>query len=265
MTDDILMRQDRDGVAVLALNAPARFNTLSEAMLTALEAQVAALAADRAIRAVILRAEGRAFCAGHDLREMQARRTDADGGAAYYAALFARCGAFMQSLAALPQPVIAEVQGIATAAGCQLVASCDLAVAAEGARFGVNGIDVGLFCATPMVALTRKVPAAVAFEMLVTGDFLDAARAREVGLVNRVVPPEALSDGAMALARRIAAKPAAAIALGKGGFHAQTGLPPERAYALTAALMAENMMFDAAAEGIGAFLEKRPPRWDQSR
>ncbi|MBL9055010.1 MAG: enoyl-CoA hydratase/isomerase family protein, partial [Rhodobacteraceae bacterium] len=215
MADPILLRADEGAVAVLVLNSPASFNALSEAMLAALEAAIADIAADPAIRVVVIRAEGKAFCAGHDLKEMQAHRGDADGGRSYYQALFDRCAAMMQALAALPQPVIAAVQGIATAAGCQLVATCDMAVAATGTRFGVNGINIGLFCSTPMVALTRKVAPALAFEMLSTGAFIDADRAREAGLVNRVVPPEALLSETMALAQTVAAKLPAAIRTGK--------------------------------------------------
>jgi len=261
MAEPILTRRDEGAVALLALNRPTSFNALSTAMIAALEGQIAGLAADRSIRAVVLAAEGRAFCAGHDLREMQAHRADADGGAAWFRALFDRCGAMMLSLAALPQPVIAAVQGVATAAGCQLVASCDMAVAAEDARFGVNGIDIGLYCSTPMVALTRKVPPAVAFEMLSTGTLLPAARAREVGLVNRVVPAASLRDEAMALAAQVAAKLPAASRLGKRGFYDQLGLSPEAAYALMAERMTANMMDPDTDEGLCAFLEKRPPAW----
>ena len=261
MADPILLRADEGAVAVLVLNAPGSFNALSEAMLSALEAEIAAIAADPAIRVVVLRAEGRAFCAGHDLKEMQAHRADADGGRGYYQTLFARCAAMMQALAALPQPVIAGVHGIATAAGCQLVATCDMAVAAEGTRFGVNGINIGLFCSTPMVALTRKVPPALAFEMLSTGTFIDAGRAREAGLVNRVVPPEALRDETMALAQTVAAKLPAAIRTGKQGFYEQVGLPLDQAYALAGGRMVENMLDPDTDEGICAFLDKRPPLW----
>lgn len=261
MADPILLRADEGAVAVLALNAPASFNALSEAMLAALETEIADIAADPAIRVVVIRAEGKAFCAGHDLKEMQAHRGDADGGRSYYQALFDRCAAMMQALAALPQPVIAAVQGIATAAGCQLVATCDMAVAATGTRFGVNGINIGLFCSTPMVALTRKVPPALAFEMLSTGAFIDADRAREAGLVNRVAPPEALLAETMALAQAVAAKLPAAIRTGKAGFYEQAALPLERAYALAGARMVENMLDPDTDEGICAFLDKRPPAW----
>jgi enoyl-CoA hydratase/carnithine racemase len=195
---------------------------------------------------------------------MQAGRAAQDGGRAYFTGLFDRCSAVMQALPALPQPVIAEVHGIATAAGCQLAASCDMVVAAEDARFGVNGVNIGLFCSTPMVALTRKVPPAVAFEMLTTGAFIDAPRAREVGLVNRVVPAADLTTETMALAGQLAGKLTAAVRIGKRAFYNQAGLPLEQAYALTARVMAHNMLIEDTDEGIRAFLEKRPPAWDQT-
>jgi enoyl-CoA hydratase/carnithine racemase len=259
--NSILSRADQEGVATLTLNSPGSLNALSDRMLAALAAALDDLAADRSVRVVVLRGAGRAFCAGHDLKEMQAARAGADRGAAYFADLFGRCAAVMQAIPALPQPVIAEVHGIATAAGCQLVASCDMAVAAEGTRFGVNGVNIGLFCSTPMVALSRKVPASVAFEMLVTGGFIDAARAREVGLVNRVVPADRLSEETTLMARTIAAKLTAAVRIGKRAFYDQIGLPLERAYQATGAVMVENMLWRDTDEGIAAFLEKRKPDW----
>jgi enoyl-CoA hydratase/carnithine racemase len=259
--DDILLKDVDCGVVTLTLNAPARLNSLSDAMLAALREAFAAIARDRTARVVILRGVGKAFCAGHDLKEMQAGRAAPDRGRAYFESLFARCTEVMLAIPALPQPVIAEVHGIATAAGCQLAASCDMVVAAEGARFGVNGVNIGLFCATPMVALTRKVAPAVAFEMLTTGGFIDAARAREVGLVNRVVPADGLHDETLALARTIAGKLTAAVKIGKRAFHDQLGLPPADAYALAGRVMAENMMWRDTDEGIAAFLEKRSPDW----
>ena len=261
MADPILLRADQGAVAVLTLNAPASFNALSDAMLAALDAEITAIAADPAVRVVLLRGAGRAFCAGHDLKEMQAHRADPDAGRAYYTALFTRCAAVMQALTALPQPVIAEVHGIATAAGCQLVASCDMAVAASGTRFGVNGINIGLFCSTPMVALSRKVPPALAFEMLSTGAFIDADRACAAGLVNKVVAPDRLGEEAMALAQTVAAKLPAALRIGKRGFYDQIALPPDQAYALMGARMVDNMLDPDTDEGICAFLEKRPPGW----
>jgi enoyl-CoA hydratase/carnithine racemase len=259
----ILEREDRGAVAWLTLNAPERLNALSDAMLTALAGAWVDLAADGAIRAVVLQGAGRAFCAGHDLAEMTRARQSEDAGRAAFADLFARCAAVMRGIAALPQPVIARVHGVATAAGCQLVASCDMAVAADDARFGVNGIDVGLFCATPMVALTRAVPRKQAFEMLTTGGFIGAARAVEIGLVNRAVPPADLDAAVAELAGRVAAKPAQAMRIGKAAFHRQVELPVDAAYEVAGAAMVENMLTNQAAEGIGAFLGKRDPDWRQ--
>lgn len=261
MSDAILLSENHAGIATLTLNRPARLNGLSDQMLAALTAAFEDLHNDRSIRAVILKGTGKAFCAGHDLNEMQAARAAPDRGRAYFKDLFDRCATMMQMITALPQPVIAEVHGIAAAAGCQLVASCDMAVAAEGTRFGVNGVNIGLFCSTPMVALTRKVPPAVAFEMLTTGEFIDAARAREVGLVNRVVPAAQLSTEAMALARTVAAKLASAVKIGKRAFYDQIALTTDRAYRLTGDVMVENMLWRDTDEGIAAFLEKRAPDW----
>ena len=199
------------------------------------------------MKAVILRGAGKAFCAGHDLREMQAARQSPDGGRACYTALFAQCGRMMTAITRLPQPVIAEVHGVATAAGCQLVATC--------------GVNIGLFCSTPMVALTRNAPAKHAFEMLTTGEFIDAARAREIGLVNRVVPEGSQSDAALDLARTVAAKLGVAVRIGKEAFYAQAGMSLEAAYAYTGRVMAENMLHRDTAEGVQAFLEKRDPDW----
>jgi enoyl-CoA hydratase/carnithine racemase len=263
MTNPILLRADFGPVAHLTLNAPATLNALSDAMLAALQAELARLATDAAIRVVILSGAGRAFCAGHDLREMQSARTAPDKGAAYFADLFARCTNLMQAITALPQPVIAQVHGIATAAGCQLVATCDLAVAAAGTRFGVNGVNIGLFCSTPMVALTRNVPAKHAFEMLVTGTFIDAARAAELGLINHVAAPDALADETLALAQTIAAKLGAVVKIGKRAFYDQLDLPVADAYAHAGAVMVENMLWRDTDEGIRAFLEKRSPDWPQ--
>ena len=257
----LVLRQDQGHIARLTLNSPSNYNALSLAMIAALEAELDRIAADNGIRVVVLAAVGKAFSAGHDLREMQAARGDTDAGRAAYEQLFLRCAAIMQKLPALPQPVIAEVQGIATAAGCQLVASCDMAVAAEGVRFGVNGVNIGLFCSTPMVALARAIPPRAAFELLVTGEFIDAARARELGLVNRVAPADELTAQAMALAATVAAKLPAAVRLGKRAFHQQARLGLADAYAATGTVMCENMMRADTAEGIQAFLEKRSPNW----
>lgn len=261
MGDALLLRQDHGAVARLTMNAPDRLNALSDAMLAALAAEFDRLAGDRKVRVVVLAGAGKAFCAGHDLREMQAGRQAADRGAAYFADLFGRCAAVMQAIPALPQPVIAEVHGIATAAGCQLVASCDMAVAAEGTRFGVNGVNIGLFCSTPMVALSRNIPRKAAFEMLTTGEFVDAARAREMGLVNRIVPRDGLTDATMTLAAAVAGKLTAAVRIGKRAFYDQLGMPVADAYRFTGDVMVENMMLRDTDEGINAFLEKRDPDW----
>lgn len=261
MTDPIMTRSDAGGVARLTLNRPAALNALSDDMIAALRAELARLAEDRETRVVVLAGAGKAFCAGHDLREMQAARDAEDGGAAYFADLFARCSALMQGLQTLPQPVIAEVHGIATAAGCQLVASCDMAVAAAETRFGVNGVNIGLFCSTPMVALTRAVPRKAAFEMLTTGAFIDAARAAGIGLINRAAAPEDLRTETDALAATLAAKLGPALRIGKRAFHEQAEMTTAEAYAHTAAVMAENMMLRDTDEGIAAFLEKRRPDW----
>ena len=259
----ILERQDTDAVAHLRMNAPERLNALSDEMLAALQDQIDALSQDRSVRAVVLSGAGKAFCAGHDLKQMTAGRQAEDGGAAYFADLFARCSAVMTGLQRLPQPVIAQVHGIATAAGCQLVATCDLAVAAEGTRFGVNGVNIGLFCSTPMVALSRNIPRKQAFEMLTTGAFIDATRAADLGLVNRVVPPEALEAEAASLATTIAAKLGRVVKIGKRAFYDQLDLPLDEAYRLTGAVMVENLAYRDTEEGIAAFLEKRAPDWQQ--
>lgn len=261
MSDDPVLIDVAERVAVLTLNRPAALNALSDTMLAGLKAALVAASADPAVKVIVLKGAGRAFCAGHDLKEMQAARAAPDGGAAAFADLFARCAEVMELIPALPQPVIAQVHGIATAAGCQLVASCDMAVAAEDARFGVNGVNIGLFCSTPMVALTRNLPRKQAFEALVTGEFLSAARARELGLVNRVVPPGDLEAGALALAATVAAKLGAAVRIGKRAFYDQIALPLDQAYALTGRNMVENMLLPATGEGISAFIEKRPPGW----
>ena len=261
MTEPILLREDRGPVAELTLNRPSALNALSDAMLAALSEEIARLAEDRAARVVILRGAGKAFCAGHDLKEMQAGRQAEDAGRRYFADLFERCSAVMTGLRDIPQPVIAEVHGIATAAGCQLVASCDMAVAAEGTRFGVNGVNIGLFCSTPMVALSRNIARKHAFEMLVTGEFMEAGAAREAGLVNRVVPPGDLTEESRALADTVAAKLGAAVQVGKRAFYEQLELPLDAAYAHTAGVMVENMLWRDTEEGIAAFLEKRAPDW----
>ncbi len=261
MDDHKVLREDANGIATLTLNEPARLNPLSDAMLAALGTELARLAEDRSVRAVILRGAGKAFCAGHDLKEMTAARQAPDGGRAAFGDLFARCSAVMLAINRLPQPVIAEVHGIATAAGCQLVATCDLAVAAEGTRFGVNGVNIGLFCSTPMVALTRVIGRKAAFGMLVTGDFIEAVEAARLGLINRAVPSEDLEAETRALAERIAGKLGPVVRLGKRTFYEQAEMDVEEAYAHAGTVMAENMMRSDTTEGVAAFLEKRAPDW----
>lgn len=257
-SDDPILLHSRDdrGVHTLTLNTPKAFNALSEAMLAALSSALDEVARDELSRLVVLAAAGKAFCAGHNLKEMKAHPS-----LAYYQQLFAQCSRMMMQIQRLPVPVIARVQGLATAAGCQLVAQCDLAVAVEEARFGVNGIDVGLFCATPSVPLVRNVPTKVAMEMLLTGEFMSAQEARARGLVNRVVAADALDAEVERLAASILAKPREAIAMGKAVFyqHRETGI--EAAYQLAGQTMACNMVHDVAQEGVQAFIEKRSPSW----
>jgi len=257
----VLIRQDRDAVATLLLNRPAARNGLSLALLDALAATLRDIAADEAIRCVVIAAEGPVFCAGHDLKEITAHLADPDGGRAFFTDSMARCAAVMQAIPALPQPVIAAVQGMATAAGCQLAAACDMVIASEAARFCTPGVDIGLFCSTPAVALSRAVPRKAAMEMLLTAEPIDAGEARRIGLVNRVVPAAALRAEAASLAARIASRSALAVQLGKRSFHRQAGLPLAEAYEVAAAAMVENLLAEDAAEGIGAFLGRRTPEW----
>ncbi|MBI3094394.1 MAG: enoyl-CoA hydratase [Rhodocyclales bacterium] len=252
----ILMRADKDGVATLTLNRPAQFNSLSEEMLTELQAAFDAIAADKSVRAVVIAGAGKAFCAGHDLKQMRANHSKA-----YMQKLFKQCGKVMTTLVEMPQPVIARIHGIATAAGCQLVAMCDLAVAAEGAKFAVSGINVGLFCSTPSVALGRAMGRKQAMEMLLTGDFIDAAEAQRRGLINRVVPLDQLDAEVKKLTDSICAKSAVAVGMGKQMFYKQLEMGLDGAYQLASETMACNMMADDAAEGIDAFMQKRKPEW----
>ncbi|MFW8592981.1 enoyl-CoA hydratase [Cribrihabitans neustonicus] len=257
----ILQRHDTGAIARLTMNAPERLNALSDEMLAALQEQIHALSEDSTIKAVVLSGAGKGFCAGHDIKQMTAGRANEDGGKAYFQDLFARCTAVMTGLQKLPQPVIAQVHGIATAAGCQLVASCDLAVAAEGTKFGVNGVNIGLFCSTPMVALSRNIPRKQAFELLTTGEFISAARAAELGLVNRAVPAEDLEAETTRMAETIAAKLGAAVKVGKQAFYEQLQLPLDEAYAYTSDVIVENLLYRDTIEGMAAFLEKRTPKW----
>ncbi len=259
----LLERNDTGAVAHLVLNSPQNLNALSDAMLAALQDEFDRLAQDNSIRAVILSGAGKVFCAGHDLKEMTAGRQAPDGGKAYFKDLFDRCARMMQTVQKLPQPVIAQVHGIATAAGCQLVASCDMAVAAAGTRFGVNGVNIGLFCSTPMVALSRNIPRKQAFEMLTTGQFIPAERAESLGLVNKVVPHDQLEATTAELAGMVAAKLGAAVKIGKQAFYDQIQMPLDQAYEYAGDVMVENMLYRDTQEGIAAFLEKRPPDWQQ--
>lgn len=248
----LLLREDRDGIARLTLNRPQQFNALSAGLLDALQSAIDSIGADSSVRVIVIGGAGKVFCAGHDLREMRG-----DTSLEFQRSLFTKCSRVMLALAKLPQPVIARVHGIATAAGCQLVAACDLAVAADDARFAVSGINLGLFCGTPSVALARNLPRKKAFEMLMTGDFIDAPTALAQGLVNRIVPAAGLDSEVDALARAIAAKSPAAVADGKRLFYRQIEMGAEAAYQLASEAMACNMMHEATQRGIDAFIEKR--------
>ena len=261
-TGQVLLREDVGPVAVLTLNRPAARNSLSEALLLALADAFAAIETDKSIRAVVLAASGTAFCAGHDLKELTSRRTDADGGRGYFQHIMTTCSAMMQRIVSLPQPVIAAVQGPASAAGCQLVASCDLAIASSEARFATPGVDIGLFCSTPMVALSRNVSRKHAMEMLLTGEMIAAEDAARIGLINRVVEPGRERDAVLELANTIAAKSSHVIGIGKAAFYRQVEMPLAEAYRYASEVMTENMMAQDANEGICAFLEKRFPEWE---
>ena len=257
----VLLRENIGGIAILTLNRPAARNSLCEALIADLHAALDAIHHDAGVRAVVIAANGPAFSSGHDLKELTARRADADRGRGYFAQMMSRCSAMMQAVIGLPKPVIAAVQGIATAAGCQLVASCDLAVASQDATFATPGVDIGLFCSTPMVALSRNVGRKKALEMLLTGEALDAHEACAAGLVNRVVPATELEAQTHALAERIAEASPNVVGIGKQAFYRQADLPQTEAYALTEQVMTENALAADAQEGICAFLEKRKPRW----
>lgn len=254
--DDILLRTDADGIATLTLNRPAARNALSTGLMTALQAEIDAIAGDTSVRIVVIAANGPAFCAGHDLREVRGTPTRPA-----YEALFAQCSALMLSITRLPQPVIARVHATATAAGCQLVATCDLAVAAETARFATPGVNIGLFCSTPMVAVSRNMGRKQTMEMLLTGDMIDAEAARAGGLINKVVPAAQLDDAVAAYARQIASKSALTLKIGKEAFYRQLEMPLEDAYTYASEVMVTNMLARDAGEGIDAFLEKRAPQW----
>ncbi len=256
MDSPISITRPREGVATITLSRPAAFNALSEDMLVTLKQSLQKLSTDQQVKVVILAAQGRAFCGGHDLKEMRA-----EPSLDYYQWLFSQCSELMLAIQHLPQPVIAQVQGVATAAGCQLVAMCDLAVAAQEARFAVSGINLGLFCATPSVALSRNLTRKQAMYMLMTGEFISAQQAMEWGLINDVVPADLLEEATLALAEKIVAKPAPAVQLGKRLFYEQIEANMARAYELAGQTMACNMMDESALEGVQAFIEKRAPNW----
>ncbi|HRX36822.1 MAG TPA: enoyl-CoA hydratase [Aestuariivirga sp.] len=258
---DILLSTLQAGVLHLTLNDPATRNSLSEAMMAALQSALDDVSADRAVRVIVLKATGPAFSSGHNLKEITAHRADPDRGAAYFQQLFSACARLMTSIVRHPKPIIAEVQGLASAAGCQLVASCDLAIAADTARFCTPGVNIGLFCSTPMVALSRNVPAKHAMEMLLTGDIIDAQEAARFGLVNRVVTPNELGGAVEAMALKIASKSMVTVKTGKQAFYRQLDMPLDEAYAYTAQVMVDNMLKRDAEEGISAFIGKRQPQW----
>ena len=258
----VLLRENLDNVAVLTLNRPDARNSLSEALIAALTETLRAVADERAVRVVILAANGPGFCAGHDMKEMTARRSDPDRGRAYFKQLMAACSTMMQTIVHLPKPVIAVVQGAASAAGCQLVASCDLAIASRAAKFATPGVNIGLFCSTPMVALSRNVSRKHAMEMLLTGDLISAEDAQRIGLINRVVAPGTERDEALKLARQIASKSALTVKIGKEAFYRQMEMGLSDAYRYASDVMVENMLARDAEEGIGAFIEKRTPIWE---
>lgn len=258
---ELIKLENIGSVCRLTLSAPARLNALSDAMIAELLALLDKIAIDPGIKAVILTGSGKAFCAGHDLKEMQAKRAATDGGVAAFKDLFDRCAALMARIQSLPQPVIAQVHGIATAAGCQLVATCDLAFAADDTKFGVNGVNIGLFCSTPMVALTRNINRKAAFEMLTTGRFIEAPEAEALGLINRAVPAADLESETLKLAQTIASKLASAVRTGKSAFYAQAQMTTAEAYTFAGQVMVDNMVDPDTDEGINAFLEKRKPDW----
>ena len=256
-----LLRETEGPIAVLTLDRPAARNSLSEGLIAELHAALNEIHHNSDVRAVVIAANGKAFSAGHDMKELTSRRADADRGQAYFQHMMTTCSAMMQAIVHLPKPVIAAVQGVATAAGCQLVATCDLAVASEMARFATPGVDIGLFCSTPMVALSRNIPRKQAMEMLLTGEPISAETARDIGLINRVVAAGTERDAAIALAQKIADKSAYTVKIGKAAFYRQVEMSLADAYRYAAEVMAENMMARDAEEGIGAFIEKREPRW----
>ena len=259
----LVERIDDGAISRLLLNQPSRLNVLSDDLLNTLQEELSSVGKSKNIRCLIISGAGNGFCAGHDLKEMTNKRQNPDGGVAYFRDLFVRCSKMMTTIRSLPQPVIAQVHGIATAAGCQLVASCDLAVADDSARFGVNGVNIGLFCSTPMVALTRAVGRKRAFEMLVTGQFIEAKEAKEIGLINKISEVGQLEKTTNELALQITSKLGDAVKIGKEAFYKQSEMNLKDAYDYTGAVMAENMMFEQTKKGINLFLDKKTPEWDQ--
>lgn len=258
---NVLFLEDRGAVRIVTLNRPKARNCLSMELMTALTAALAEAGTMDEIRAIVLAGQGPAFSSGHDLKELTAHRADPDKGKAFYEETMRACSDLMMSIVRLPKPVIAAVTGIATAAGCQLVASCDLAVAADDARFATPGVNIGLFCSTPMVALSRNIPRKAAMEMLLLGEMVEAAEAQSMGLVNRVVAPDRVLNEAVELGRKIASKPARTLKIGKEAFYRQAEMPLDDAYRYAASVMVENMLDAESEEGIGAFLQKRAPHW----
>jgi len=261
VNDKILLREDQGPIALLTLNRPEARNSLSVELIAALTSAVTEIGASDAVRAIVITGEGTAFSSGHDLKELTAHRNDPDRGRAFFARTLAGCSEMMLAIVRSPQPVIAAVNGIATAAGCQLVASTDLAVASQDARFATPGVNIGLFCSTPMVALSRNVSRKAAMEMLLLGEMMGADDAKSLGLVNRVVPPDQVVNAAVELGRQIATKPKRTLKIGKEAFYRQLDMPLEDAYAYASQVMVENMLDAEAEEGIGAFIDKRAPRW----
>ena len=259
----LVERIDEGAISRLLLNQPSRLNVLSDDLLNTLQEELSSVGKSKNIRCLIISGAGNGFCAGHDLKEMTNKRQNPDGGVSYFRDLFVRCSKMMTTIQSLPQPVIAQVHGIATAAGCQLVASCDLAVADDSARFGVNGVNIGLFCSTPMVALTRAVGRKRAFEMLVTGQFIEAKEAKEIGLINTISEIGQLEKTTDELALQITSKLGDAVKIGKEAFYKQSEMSLKDAYDYTGAVMAENMMFEQTKKGINLFLDKQTPEWDQ--
>lgn len=258
MSEDLLLRSDKNGITTLTLNRPDQFNALSEDLIALMAQALDAIKVDESVRVVVIKANGRAFCVGHDLKQMRA-----NSNREYIKNLFTHCGEMMQRIEALPQPVIASVHSVATAAGCQLAAACDLALASDKAKFAVSGITLGLFCSTPAVALSRNIGRKAAMEMLLTGDFVSAKTAQEYGLINKVVAPERLDDAVLEVAEKIAAKPPSAVKMGKALFYQQLNKPLNEAYDLASEAITCNMLMDDTLEGVDAFIEKRKPEWSR--